>query len=267
MIDRENNSSTKTIEELQKENQELRKKIGTLEDERHLANEKKVWFGKRIYSFFLGKGLRESIHKLYSELPSKVTKETLADVSFQAFKRYTRIGFFTVLGAIIAATIPYVLLYQQNSLLESQNFLLENQNQKTDRQNKLFSIQNDKIDSQIELLEADRRSSLIFLMSNIMDRVDNELKIANSNSSIRSLSPELIGRIAALSHSFKPYKYLDNKKLVKVPLSPERGQLLLGLIYSKLDTSCLRDIFMKADFSYADLKRVDLENSYLVNCK
>ena len=76
------------------------------------------------------------------------------------------------------------------------------------RSNDLLQTQNQLIKEQTKLIEAERRSSLIFLMGNIMDKVDDELK---NNKKSRELSPQLIGRIAALSHSLKPYYFLKRQ--------------------------------------------------------
>jgi len=152
------------------------------------------------------------------------------------------------------ALIPITLLYQQNQLLSSQN-------ERFDIQNNLITKQNKRLDQQTYLQEAERRSSLVFLFSNVMDAVDSELK--DDKNTNRSLSPQLIGRIAGLSTRLKPYQYLDGDTLINKPLSPERGQLLISLLGSELDTATLKKIYEKANFSYSDLKYADLNSSYL----
>ena len=71
------------------------------------------------------------------------------------------------------------------------------------------------------------------------------------------LSNPLEGRIIALTRTLKPYKHLDlNGDLGKV-ISPEKGQILLSLLYSNI--SLIR-ITQKADFSYSDLTGAKVYN-------
>ncbi|MCE7924166.1 MAG: hypothetical protein DYG98_14025 [Haliscomenobacteraceae bacterium CHB4] len=99
------------------------------------------------------------------------------------------LGIFVSLGGITGT----MLLMNQNELLNNQNALIQRQ---------------------MSLEEANRRSALIVLMSNIMDKVDREIeeqKRINPKDTVFSLSQSLIGQIAALSHSFKPYRYLNGE--------------------------------------------------------
>jgi len=125
-------------------------------------------------------------------------------------------------------------------------------------QNVLFEEQNVRLDQQTYLQEAERRSSLVYLFSDVMDRIDAEKKTGTSK-----LSNELVGRIIALSHAFKPYHYLQNDSLKSAPLSPERGQLLLFLLESNLDSLNYVSIFKRGDFSYAELEGFDLSERNL----
>jgi uncharacterized protein YjbI with pentapeptide repeats len=134
-------------------------------------------------------------------------------------------------------------------------------------QNKLLEIQNQLATNQMHLGEASRRSALVFLMSNILDKVDAEIasqKEKNPKDSLFSLTPSLIGQIVALSHSFKPYRYLEDSTLIPRPLSPERGQLLMTLVLLPLDTFTLNQIYFKATFEDAALQRAKLKDAYLV---
>ncbi len=78
-----------------------------------------------------------------------------------------------------------------------------------------------------------------------------------------SLSQSLIGQIAALSHSFKPYRYLEGDTLISWPLSPERGQLLITLTLLPLDTATFNRIFKSSTFKTADLEYAILNGAYL----
>jgi uncharacterized protein YjbI with pentapeptide repeats len=234
----------KQIKDLQKQNQLLQKKLEKIDTIQKRNWNIKVWIARR----FAGIRLNRSINKLFKELPNNVTKETLGDVTASIIWRITRIGIF----AILAALIPYILLYNQNKLFKAQN--------------KLFENQNDRIEQQTNLIESQRRSNYVLLMSNILDKVDEELKDAEDipYHESRKLSELTIGRIAALSQSLRPYYYLDGDTLIGMPLSPERGQLLLALINSRLDTlNTLPKIFQKSIFYQSDLKNVKLDSSYL----
>ena len=255
----------------------------------------KNWLIKGGALAALGGDLIQAIQKLLEELP-KPKRETIAAVGGHLFYRFTRLG----LIGLMLAIIPIWLLWQQNVMFKQQNVKIE-------RQNDLINTQNTRIDQQTNLIEADRRSSLIFLMSNIMDKVDQEVrqqklqlrekKVPEKqiNTTRFSLSQPLIGRIAALSQAFKPYRYLSGDTLISSSLSPERGQLLIALAKSNLDHLTLENVYRnttfenahlitanlsganlsrvklvdanlgRADLSRADLSRADLRNAYLVN--
>lgn len=244
----------KQLEALRKENHRLRERLGDQETGNLLQNGK-AFFRKMAFSVSsvaAGKGLKRSLSRLYHELPRNVSKDTMAEVSSHLIWRVTRIGLF----AISAAVIPIMVLLLQT-------FILSSQNEKLDYQNQLILNQNLRLDQQVQLDESHRRSSFIFLMSNIMDKIDEELKMATNGS--RQLSDELIGRIAALSQALLPYRYLENDRLTAGPLSPERGQLLFALVNSLLDERTYDKIFEKSNFSYADLKQANFTGAYMRN--
>jgi len=166
-----------------------------------------------------------------------------------SYRRWVVTVFYTLFLAF-AGLLGSVLLYNQNQLLEKQN-------EKIDSQNK-------KIDSQIQLEEYSRRGNLIVMMSNIMDKADEEIRRAEENGdSSRALSQLLIGRIAALSQAFRPYRFLQDSMLIEKPLSPERGQLLLALVNSELDSLTYLNIYRDATFEQAYLEKVDLVRANL----
>jgi uncharacterized protein YjbI with pentapeptide repeats len=135
-------------------------------------------------------------------------------------------------------------------------------------QNELLKNQNTLIQRQMSLEEASRRSSLVVLMGNIMDKVDDEInrqrKPKDTDATRYKLSASLIGQIAALSHSFKPYKYMDGDTLIEKPLSPERGHLLITITRLSLDTLTFQAIFRTATFQVAALQGAILDSAYLV---
>ena len=172
-------------------------------------------------------------------------EETVAEVGAHILYRFTRIGILM----IIVTFLPLVFLGIQTLLINNQN--------------KLFKIQNDRIGLQNNLLEAERRSSLVFLMSNILDKVDSEIRLQQSeintkNLSSYSLSQPLIGRIVALSRAFRSYKVLQLDSLSTKPVSPERGQLFIALMESNLDNFTQGLIFTNGDFSDAVIGKANL---------
>lgn len=137
-------------------------------------------------------------------------------------------------------------------------------------QNRLLETQNQKIAMQNSLMEAERRSALVIIMSDVIDEIQSEISeqrqeaINYSKDSLNSLayngyslSDLLIGRIAALSQGLLPYQILQGEGLSVGEYSVERGQLLLYLLNSGLSIQTLNKIYAKVTF----------ENSYLVNCK
>lgn len=168
--------------------------------------------------------------------------------SWMSFRRWI-VLIFNTLFISFGGLLGTVLIYNQNKLLTQQNALLERQ-----------SV---RLDQQTYLQEADRRSSLIFLMGNLLDAMDKELKADVGQPGIRDISPQLIGRVIALSKSLRPYRYLAGDSLVVREISPERGQLLLSLVTSQIDNTSIRRIFQAADFSYADMSGAVLSSEYL----
>lgn len=184
------------------------------------------------------------------------------------------------LGAGLISLSSLVVAYQTMELLKDQNIKIE-------QQNKLFVQQN-------QLVEADRRSSLVFLFNNIMDAIDNEFKNpprvslrvrkipildtdrqfaedneddvepTNYDESTQprgNLSQSLVGRIISLSRRLKPYRYFNYEDSTMSSLtSPERGQLLVNLYTSGLDAVTLSVISRLGDFSYADLSGINLSD-------
>ncbi|MDX2069993.1 MAG: pentapeptide repeat-containing protein [Haliscomenobacter sp.] len=159
------------------------------------------------------------------------------------------LGIFVSLGGLTGT----LLLVNQNELLQNQNQLIKNQ---------------------MSLEEASRRGALVMLMSNIFDKVDDEIKEQKAEMSKHgkivtdstkfSISQSLIGQIAALSHALKPYRFMDGEILINEPLSPERGQLLLTITRLPLDTTSLKHIYAKATFEGADLREAILFEANLI---
>lgn len=193
-----------------------------------------------------------------------VSQKGTAWYAWISYRRWVVTVFYTLFLAF-AGLLGSVLLYNQNQLLESQNKLFEFQNSKIEKQTTLLEKQNEKIDNQMQLEESSRRGNLIVMMSNIMDKVDEELKTDWRKDGVRNLSSELVGRIAALSHSFKPYRFLQDTTLTDKPYSPERGQLLVALVNMDLDNLTYNEIYSKSNFRHSLLSQSNLKKAYLDN--
>ncbi|GAB5476338.1 MAG: hypothetical protein Mars2KO_44370 [Maribacter sp.] len=238
----------KKIQDLIHENESLKSQLNLIEEARQKRKKRYAWVAKKTAKTILGNDLKTSISNSLSELKERkyISKETSADLIANIIYRLTRIGIF----GLIIAILPTIFLIIQTIYLGKQN-------QKIDKQNELINNQNSRLQQQTYLQEADRRSSLVFLSGSIMDLMDQELKDTTNEN--RELSDQLIGRIVSLSRSFKPYRYLENDSLTKI-VSPERGQLLINLTNSNLDSVTYRKIFDDADFSYTELSDIVLED-------
>lgn len=207
-----------------------------------------AYLRKRIISklsnIFLGSELKDGAYQFYIELPNPSKKST-ANLFSLILYRLTRIGMW----GILVTLIPIILIAQQNLLFRNQN--------------KLFEIQNSKIDIQTNLLEANRRSSLVFMFNNILDAIDTELKEDLGEANKRDLSMELQARIISLSNKLLPYSKYDNNSLSVSPLSPERGMLLHNLVLSDIDTATLFNIFRNANFTYSDIRDARFESKFI----
>jgi uncharacterized protein YjbI with pentapeptide repeats len=179
---------------------------------------------------------------------SLLVRKAMAWYSWMNFRRWVVTSFQTLMVGL-AGILGTIMLYNQNKLLT--------------RQNELLIQQNFRLDQQTYLQEAERRSSLISLMSDILDVMNDELREDQGVKGVRDVSPQLIGRIIALSNSLRPYRYLGSDSLVGRELSPERGYLLLAIVSSEIDKKSLQRIYKSADFSFADLKKAELSGEYL----
>lgn len=234
-------SDLETILEKQKEKKEVsykRKKEGA------------KFLGSTFVKFIAGPKLYKNTQTLWEGWSSWFTGERSIEWPENATKNFAaallarmlRIGIFSILVAVL----PYFFIAFQTVILV--------------KQNDLISTQNNLVMSQNQLAEASRRATLIFELSSILDRVDEEITKSYVRSSGFDLSDQLNGRIIALTRSLKPYQYLEGDTLTSRRLSPERGQLLSSLVASKVN---LRAIAPRADFSYADLRNANLVKANL----
>ncbi|WP_109300156.1 hypothetical protein [Aquimarina sp. AU474] len=119
-------------------------------------------------------------------------------------------------------------------------------------QTTILREQNNKIVEQNYLVEAQRRSSLQFELSEIFNRIDQEL--VNDKSII---SQKLKSRIIAVTISMKPYKSFDGDTLSE-SYSYEKGHLFAYLINSGMSAQDLNSILSRSNFTYMRLENVVL---------
>lgn len=223
------------VKQLEEENLRLKQELDKIYTNSEQNNKRKRGFIKFIGQIFAGRRLKKSIYKVLDQYQKErfVSKEAISDLVASVIYRFTRIGFLTLLFALL----PFLLLIQQNLLLKQQNKKIQDQNY---------------------LAEASRRSAQMFIMGDVLSDMNQELKYR------KNLSSALIGRIASLSRAMKPYYYYENGQLIESPMSPERGQLLLSICKSELNQTQLSDeIFQNSDFTYSELEDVILRSAYL----
>lgn len=178
--------------------------------------------------------------KKHADVLRLIGRDTVQQHSKSVTRTYAIIWILVAAFIVAGGLLSSFLIHRQSTFFKAQ-----------------LQQQNTKIQEQSELIESVRKGNLIFLMSNILDNVEEELK---NNS---TLSDAVIARIAALSFSFKPYKYLEGDSLSAKEWSPERGQLLMALILMKMDSGSFSRIKQSTPFAGADLRGANLKNADL----
>ncbi|MDH7445289.1 pentapeptide repeat-containing protein [Aquimarina sp. 2201CG14-23] len=221
------------IEQLEQEKQQLQDQLDQIKKRKEKKKSIGFWLLKKSSVPLLGVRLKKSINNAITEYKEtkSVSVDTVSDVSSNVIWRITRIGIF----GLLVTLIPSIILLYQTKLVINQNRLVDNQN---------------------ELIEAERRSSLVFIMDNLLSDLSEELKYKGSSE--RNISPVLEARIASLSRAMKPYKYKEDGELIDKKISPEKGQLLFSLIRSNLADQSYREILDASDFSYTFFKDIYL---------
>lgn len=244
-----------SYEELEKRIKYLEQKILKEKDKQSKKRKLAINIGKRGIYLIAGKGLKNAFKNIIEDYQKNksISSENLSNLFTHLVWRFTRIGIFTV----FIAALPSIFLVIQSCLLTSQNKKIDKQNELIEKQNKFIDSQTKRLDQQTYLQESSRRSSSMFLFSNIMNKIDEELKIKENLK--RHLSNELIASIISLSHSLKPYKYLKNDKLSEY-ISPERGQLLTFLINARLSSENYSNILKEGDFTFSEIKNIEFKN-------
>jgi len=227
------NNEQEYIERLKTENKILQDKLNKISQGKQKKKRFRLWLLKKSSTPLFGKRLKKSISNAINEYKEykTVSVDTVSDVSSSVIWRVTRIGLF----AFMVGVIPAAVLIFQTKLLVNQNTLITSQN---------------------NLVEADRRSSLVFVMGDVLADLNEELKYKGSGG--RNISKTLEARIIGLCMAMKPYQFIEDGELIKTPVSPERGQLLFSILKSDLGAESSQDILNSADFDYTYLKKVNL---------
>ncbi|WP_459210755.1 pentapeptide repeat-containing protein [Aquimarina rhabdastrellae] len=228
------------IKNLLEENKELREELSKITSQKEQKKKMRKWLFKKSSTPLLGAKLKNSIEKAIQEYKEKqtVSVDTVSEVASNVIWRFTRIGVFTILMGLI----PSLVLLVQTKLLLNQNSLIENQNK--------------RVFQQTHLVEADRRSSLSFIMGDLLSDLNEELRYKGIGD--RNISKTLEARIVGLCMAMKPYRYIQGDELIKKPVSQERGQLLYSLIKSNLTKTAFQRILNDADFEYSDLQGINI---------
>lgn len=234
------------------------------------------WFSERLGKRFEREG--QHANRLFSYiLADKETKSTIE----QSHIQQSVSSFVGSITSVLALTRAFGFLFAALTLAVSTALLIaalmqvdriDQQNDKIDRQNQLIVVQ-------AQLSEAERRASLNFELSSILDRIT---ALSSNENECINLDPVLRGRIISLSKSLRPYRYIDVDKaptnpalgvsLSDVPSSPERGQLLLSLFHANVCESLNEAVFSSADLIGANLSggrfgQVQLAGAFLAEAR
>lgn len=217
--------------------------------------------------------LLKNQNKLFKFQNTRIDKQTQLDsVSLNFISQQTKL----INEQIEVSNEQTKLLNSQNELFDKQNSKIEEQLYIAKLQNRKFDKQNEYINIQNNLAESTRKSSLVFLLSNILDNMDKEIKQQREKLTYKEnnlkyefkLSDELISRIVAISKAFEPYSKIDSSgSLSNELISPERGQLLIALTGVQLDSLSSSKIFKTSNFDFANVGDHVFRTKYLNGLK
>jgi len=216
------------------------------------------------------KPIKEKLENLEAKLIEQEHR-TLASIKNlidnSSNKKFKRAAWISILTNLIFSKNSVIVIGSLGIGTAVSIFLAYQANRLVNEQNKLVKVQNSIIEQQSHLQEAERRSSYIFLMSNILDNLESDLKTEST------ISETTQSRLIALSSALKPYKYLDKDSLTDYKISIEKGYLFKTLINLNVPSSLINPILSKSDFRYTDLAgirstrndtidEINLSNSY-----
>lgn len=195
--------------------------------------------------------LKQLARRIEEAEAKRIEQEDKFSPVIQDYNKYRNVAVVTTVVAVVSVMSAVASVYIAMSSLgefEEQNLIIQNQT---------------------HLIESSRRSALVFELSSLFDEIDEELDAIqkeekDSNTEVPdTLSSRLIGRIIALSRSLQPYYFWDDSSMTERALSPERGQLLMSLTLSEIDTTSIKIIFSEGDFSRSMLRYANLYRKIL----
>ena len=272
------------IEELRAERDALHRQLEFFRREHQLI-------GRVGALLFLGPSLVNSLRAWLAttSTANPLPIEKTATLAAAIVRRILSVGF---IGLFFASILPAWLLWVQTEKLDLQNSLIKQQNvlaEASRRSTLTFEVSSilDEIDEEMDelgfQLTADYRDGHItasdFSGTNELPpnlEVD-QTAVGSQAGTLRAVSDigsrprwrdrsappkfkvsdRLRGRIAAVSRSLRPYVFLlDNGDTSQVPLSPERGQLLLALVQAGVDMEDLNH--SSVTFQRAFLEEIEI---------
>lgn len=219
------------FKQLKTENNRLREEINKIQRQSERKTKRTKTTLAWTWRLFSGESLHKSFNNWFTEFHSdkKVSADTSANLLTSLVRRFVRVRMLSVLlllFSLIPSLITLFILIKQNDLINTQN----------------------------SLVEASRKSSYAFQLSNIYDKVDSDGANLNSGT---------INRIIGITSSLTPYRILEKGGLSKELYSPEKTQLLLFLLNSTINRKSMDEIYKSADFSNCDLRNANLTGKYL----
>ncbi len=192
-------------------------------------------------------------------------------IAARRFTVQTALALVVTFGGLVGTG----LLFRQTLLLGEQTIFLGKQNEKLDEQTALLRDQNTKLDLQTVTAEAQRRAGLAAALFSILQAVSQLTPPGEAGERRKEaiqLPSGLVARVIAFSRATARYwiaEVPDRTKDGEVPVprfadrlrSPERGQLLVGLITAGVDVPALAvagTTFADADLRSAALRRTRL---------
>lgn len=216
------------LEKLKKENEALRNEMSKASEKKKRKQERTKKTLSWTWSMFAGASLKNNFNQWFTEFHTqeRVSPNTSASLLTSLVKRFVRVRLLSVillLFSIFPSLVSLYILIKQNELIKTQNLLVE----------------------------GSRRSSYSYQLAQVLDDIDSGYSTKTRN------------RIISLCNVLKPYRYLDENGKTTVYYSPERTQVLIYLINSQMTNAQLGVLFDNIDFSYCDLRNVNLSNKYL----
>lgn len=183
-------------------------------------------------SFWVGLLAGISLFSLVLVVRSSFVRKSVATVSFTKRIWIGGIAIFLVSGGLLVFTLLSRSKHEfKEQLIQKKAEFLQEQ----------------------ALIHAMQQANLGSAMESLFGQIQAE--IASNNG---KLSSSTIDEVARISQSFEPYAYFQEDSLTTRKFSPERGQLLLFLIASNMDTASFNQTILQTTFAGADLEGAHL---------